>query len=313
MMKRILLLLLAVVTLTACSTSEEQLRKRAIELCQFIPDHDLSEGSEAYMTADFYAVLDTMFHMLPSHEAMDHEWLYYFVTGNGGTIADYEVEKVELTDATHAVATVNVRQLWEDGTEPDDAEIEVHRLYMELVEGHWLMSDFDEHKQDCINYIANNRKEQAVREAVSEYLVKEIGSHYTQGELCIPTLMMVASEDVDSAEARVWGDFWIYWYTLSGDTLKTVSGGNHSGCMTLRREQGTLQVTAFEQTTDGAGNEASARRIFGSHYDVYQNMHSNETIREAVRKEQLQDYVRLRHLNFKYYQDYGWPAVEIKY
>lgn len=309
-MKRILLLLLAVVTLTACSTSEEQLRKRAVELCQFIPDHDLSEGSAAYMTADFYAVLDTMFHMLPSHEAMDHEWLYYFVTGNGGTIADYEVEKVELTDATHAVATVNVRQQWEDGTAADD-EIEVHRLYMELVEGQWLMSDFDEHKQDCINYIANNRKEQALRDAISDYLVKEIGSQYAQGELCIPTLMMVAEEEVDSAEARVWGDFWIFWYTQSGDTLKTVSGGNHSGCMMVRQEQGTLKITAFEQTTDGAGFEASARRIFGSHYDVYQNMHSNEDVREAVRKEQLYDYVRLRHLNFKYYQDFGWPAVEI--
>ena len=43
MMKRILLLLLAVVTLAAYSTSEEQLRKRAVELCQFIPDHDLLE------------------------------------------------------------------------------------------------------------------------------------------------------------------------------------------------------------------------------------------------------------------------------
>lgn len=310
MKKRILLLMLAAVTLAACTPSEEQLRKRAAELCQYIPDHTMSEEAAAYMTADFYAVLDTMFHMLPSHEAMDHEWLYYFVTGNGGTIADYEVEKVELTDATHAVATVNVRQQWEDGTAADD-EIEVHRLYMELVEGQWLMSDFDEHKQDCINYIANNRKEQALRDAISDYLVKEIGSQYAQGELCIPTLMMVAEEEVDSAEARVWGDFWIFWYTQSGDTLKTVSGGNHSGCMTVRQEQGTLKITAFEQTTDGAGFEASARRIFDSHYDVYQNMHSNEDVREAVRKEQLYDYVRLRHLNFKYYQDFGWPAVEI--
>lgn len=298
--------------MAACTQGEEQLRKRAAELCQYIPDHDLAEGSEAYMTADFYAVLDTMFHMLPSHEAMDHEFLYYFVTGNGGTIADYEVVKVELTDATHAVATLNVRQLWDDGTVADDTDVEVHRLYMELVEGQWLMSDFDEHKQDCINYIANNRKEQAVRNAISDYLVKEIGSQYAQGELCIPSLMMVASEDVDSAEARVWGDFWIFWYTVSGDTLKTVSGGNHSGCMTVRNEQGTLQVTAFEQTVDGAGYEASARRIFGSHYDIYENMHSNEAVREAVRKEQLQDYVRFRHLNLKYYQDYGWEAVEIE-
>ena len=27
-------------------------------------------------------VLDTMFNHLPEEEAIDHDWLYYFVTGN---------------------------------------------------------------------------------------------------------------------------------------------------------------------------------------------------------------------------------------
>ena len=40
-------------------------------------------------------VLDTMFNHLPEEEAIDHDWLYYFVTGNGGTIPDYEVGGVE--------------------------------------------------------------------------------------------------------------------------------------------------------------------------------------------------------------------------
>ena len=109
------LIALAALMLTACNNTEEMLRQRAAELCQYIPDHVLLERSRNYMTYDFYAVLDTMFH-LPEHEAMDHEWLYYFVTGNGGTIADYEVLGVEQTDATHAAATISVRQKWEDGT-----------------------------------------------------------------------------------------------------------------------------------------------------------------------------------------------------
>ena len=37
---------------------------------------------KSFMTADFYAVLDTMFNHLPEEEAIDHDWLYYFVTGN---------------------------------------------------------------------------------------------------------------------------------------------------------------------------------------------------------------------------------------
>ena len=118
--------------------------------------------------------------------------------------------------------------------------------------------------------------------------------------------MMVAETD-----SCIWGDFWVFWYNVSGDTLLTVSGGNHAGRMTLRYENGKPQVTDFEQTEDGAGNEAGAKRIFGDHYDIYWNMHSNERVREAVRQEQLGEYIRCHGLNIRYYQDYGWPAVEL--
>jgi hypothetical protein len=263
------------------------------------------------MTEDFYAVLDTMFYHLPEHEAMDHEWLYYFVTGNGGTIADYEVSSVEPTDATHAVATILVRQKWEDGSYDPTSDIEEHRLYMEKVNNIWLMSDFDEHKADCIRYIDNNRHEQALRDVISDYLVREIGPQYAQGEWCIPVLMIAAVEDCETEIAWVWGDFWVYWYNISGDTLKTVSGGNHSGCMLICAGEPLFDVCAFKQTVDGAGNDQSAREIFGSRYDIYQNMHGNVNVREAARKEQLQYYVRRHNLPFRYYQDYGWPAVEL--
>lgn len=308
-MKRLLTFLLVALALVGCST-EEQLKKRAAELCAYVPDHELLERSKDYMTPDFYAVLDTMFN-LPAHEAMDHEWLYYFVTGNGGTIADYEVVGVEKTDATHAVATILVRQQWPDGSFDETTDVEEHKLYMERIGGQWLMADFDEHKADCIRYIANNRKEQALRDAISDYLVREIGIHYQQGEICIPTLMMVAEDETDSTQMLVYGDYWIFWYNQSGDTLLTVSGGNHSGCMTVNCQADSFVITGFEQTVDGAGNEASAKRIFGNHYDVYQNMHSNADVREAVRQEQLSEYIRQHNMNVRYYRDYGWPAVEL--
>lgn len=165
-MKKALVIILSAMLLASCADSPKQLIKRADELCRYIPDHELLEKSRDFMTADFYAVLDTMFYRLPAHEVMDHEWLYYFVTGNGGTIADFTVTGVEKTDKTHATATVSVRQKWEDGSFDPESDIEEHKLYMEKVNGVWLMCDFDGHKQDCINYISNNRKEQDVREAV---------------------------------------------------------------------------------------------------------------------------------------------------
>ena len=154
-MKKIVTIILAALLFAACGNREEHLKERALELCQYIPDHQLNPESMAFMTADFYAVLDTMFNHLPEHEAMDHEWLYYFVTGNGGTIADFEVVGVQQTDDTHAVATIKVRQKWEDGSFDENSDIEEHKLYMEKVDSEWLISDFDDHKKDCLRHIAN--------------------------------------------------------------------------------------------------------------------------------------------------------------
>lgn len=310
-MKRTLLILATVLLLSACGDSEKQLMERAAELCKYIPDHELLEQSRDYMTEDFYNVLDTMFNLMPEFEAMDHEWLYYFVTGNGETIADFEVTGVEQQDNTHAVATISVRQKWEDGSFDPSSDIEEHRLYMEKVDGRWLISDFDEHKADCIRHIAINRWEQKLRAGITSFLIEEFGTKYTQGDLCIPVLMIVAEEDCETEIAWVWGDFWVFNYKIAGDTLKTISGGNHPCRLQIGELSDSLYVMGYDLVEDGAGNDKSAREIFGKHYDVYQNMHSNEQVREAVRKEQLREYVKQNNLKVSYYQDYGWPAVEL--
>lgn len=310
-MKRTLLILTTVLLLSACGDSEKQLMERAAELCKYIPDHELREESREYMTEDFYNVLDTMFNLMPEFEAMDHEWLYYFVTGNGGTIADFEVTGVEQQDNTHAVATISVRQKWEDGSFDPSSDIEEHRLYMEKVDGRWLMADFDGHKADCIRHIAINRWEQKLRAGITSFLIEEFGTKYTQGDLCIPVLMIVAEEDCETEIAWVWGDFWVFNYKIAGDTLKTISGGNHPCRLQIGELSDSLYVMGYDPVEDGAGNDKSAREIFGKHYDVYQNMHSNEQVREAVRKEQLGEYVKRNGLPYRYYQDYGWPTVEL--
>ena len=319
-MRRILFYTLLTVTLAACQKSQT-LEERAAELCAYIPDHELLEKSRDYMTPDFYAVLDTMFYRLPQHEALDHEWIYYFVTGNGGTIADYEVVKVEQSDKDHAVATILVRQKWAEyppdetgGTaSAEEGEIpEEHILSMERVNGQWLMADFDGHKADCIRYIANNRKEQAIRQAISDYLLREIAPQYLQGELCVPTLMIVAEDEDEPESVSVFGDFWVFWYNIAGDTLKAVSGGDHPGLITISYENNQPQVVAFERVEDGSRFTPSAKRIFSGRYDIFINMHSNEWVREAVRREQLSEYVLQNDLNVHYYQDFGWEPKELE-
>lgn len=304
-MKRIIFCLAFTALFAACRNTQS-LEDRAAQLCAYIPDHQLLEKSRDYMTPDFYALLDTMFYRLPEHEAMDHEWLYYFVTGNGGTIADYEIVKVEQTDKDHALATISVRQVWEDGSFDESTDLEEHYMAMERVKGQWLMSDFDGHKADCIRHIAISRQQSALRQAVSDYLLREIAPYYRQGDLCVPTLMMVHETD-----SCVWGDFWIFWYAIEGDTLKTVSGGDHAGKMTLVYENGQPQITRFEQVADGAQFLPTAKNIFGDRFDIFINMHANEHVREAVRREQLEEYIRAQNLPFRYYQDYGREAIEL--
>ena len=157
-MKQIMTIILAALLLAACVDKKQQLQERAAELCQYIPDHQLNPEAKSYMTADFYAVLDTMFNYLPEEETIDHEWLYYFVTGNGGTLPDFEVVGVQQTDDTHAVATILVRQKWEDGSFAEDSDIEEHKLLMEKVNDQWLISDFDDHKKDCIRYLRSTSR-----------------------------------------------------------------------------------------------------------------------------------------------------------
>ena len=149
--------------------------------------------------------------------------------------------------------------------------------------------------------------------ALNQYLVDSIGSQYAPGEVCIPCPTIVACDNADSDSAMlVYGDFWVYNFNVAGDTLKTVSGGDHPGVMrVMQNEKGEFVVLSFEQVEDGHGNEASAKRIFGDMYEAFHSINSNEETREEARSVAIGWYVKTHNLPVKYYQDYGWPAKEI--
>ena len=150
-------------------------------------------------------------------------------------------------------------------------------------------------------------------DAITKYLVDSIGAGYSQGDMCIPVITMTSTDGMKGDSIFMWGDYWVFNYKVAGDTLKTVSGGNHSGKMLLKKnDSGEYQVMSFEQVEDGAGNLASAKRIFGEYYDAYHAANSDEVYREKARAGSVADYVKAHNLPVKYYQDYGWPAKEIE-
>ena len=147
--------------------------------------------------------------------------------------------------------------------------------------------------------------------AVEDYLVNVIGKNYAEAEYCIPCPFIVSTDDGNKDDVLVWGDFWVFNYDKSGDTLKTVSGGSHPGLMHLKKTDNGFEVTGFDAVEDGAGNMESAKRIFGENLNAFWEINSNAEKREDIRLHFVADYVKEHNLPVKLVQDYGWPAVAL--
>ena len=147
--------------------------------------------------------------------------------------------------------------------------------------------------------------------AVDDYLVNEIGKNYAQGDVCVPYAFVISSDEGNPEDILIWGDFWVYNYEISGDTLKTVSGGNHPGLMHVKKTDAGYEVTSFDAVADGADNLPSAKAIFGDKFDAYQEFSAAAEKREMERLRFTAEYVKKHNMSATMLQDYGWPAVEL--
>ena len=139
--------------------------------------------------------------------------------------------------------------------------------------------------------------EEAARlKAINRFLVDSIGKHYESGEVCIPCVHIVGTEEH---------------YNVEADTLMMVSGGDHPGLMRLNKFDNGYMVTGFEQVGDGSDFDPSARRLFGLKYGDFHKINSDQEAREKERARSIADYVKENNLTVKFYKDYGWPAVAI--
>ena len=148
--------------------------------------------------------------------------------------------------------------------------------------------------------------------AIERFLTDSIASHYLQGAYCVPFCNWISADTSNPDSIAVLGDFWVMNYVQEADTLKSVSGGNHSGRMLVCKDaDGHWVVKEFEQTADGSDNVPSAQRIFGDKFDAFAAAHSNDIEREKKRESALGEFVKATGLQVHFYKDYGWPALEI--
>ena len=157
-MKRLFFFSSLVLSVLSCAQSKVDLSERALELCQYIPDHELNPEARDYMTAEFYDALDEAFEapVVDYGEIGENEWLFYFVTGNGGSRPDYSVKSVSEPSGDTATATINVKDVWDEETGPEGEGVD-YQISMKCVEGKWLLDDFDGKKAECLAYIKEMR------------------------------------------------------------------------------------------------------------------------------------------------------------
>ena len=144
-----------------------------------------------------------------------------------------------------------------------------------------------------------------------DYIVKEIGSTYARADVGIPAPVILEVDESDPEDVLVYGNFWYYNYNLEGKTLQTQSGGACPGCMHMKKGEGGYEIVSMERTTDGAGYEESAKKIFGSRYSEFEKLNSDDQQREQIRAQVIANYVEANELDITEYQDYGWDPVEL--
>ena len=144
-----------------------------------------------------------------------------------------------------------------------------------------------------------------------DYVTNVLGKGYLPGDVTIPCPIIIAEDDSNKSDILVYGAFWVFNYSLSDDTLMTISGGSHPGLMHLKMTDEGYEVTGFDAVLDGSDYEPSAKKIFGDRYDEFQKTISDEKSREEIRAQIISNYAAANELNINGYQDYGWEKIAL--
>ena len=158
-------------------------------------------------------------------------------------------------------------------------------------------------------YTVPASEEDPYKAAISDYIIKEFGSHYDKADVSIPNIQIVAEETDDPEDIRVIGSYYILNYDLKGDTLECVSGGSYPGCMHLKQTADGYEVTSSDIAEDGENFTESMKKVCGEWADAAMAVLSDQETRELVRKFTIEDYVSENNLPITKYQDFGWDPV----
>ncbi len=146
-----------------------------------------------------------------------------------------------------------------------------------------------------------------------QYLLDEYGDNYEEADVTIPTPFIIAEDESDHDDIKIWGDFWINSYNLNGDILENVAGGSYPGLIHIKAtdDAAGYEVTGMEVVSDGSDYDPTAKKIFGDHYDEFVALGADDEGRNAIRAQIIANYAAANDLSITAYQDYGWDPVTL--
>ena len=159
--------------------------------------------------------------------------------------------------------------------------------------------------------------EDPVWAAVVKYMQEtDFGFEPEEGGVLIPTPIILKTEmSEDGNEAAVYGNFWIFTYTLEGKTLMTGPCGENPGVIRLEKKNDVWNVTDAEFAEEGAYKESIARFANGDKQleeDYYcTNGNSDDSFLPQFQRAVLVEYVNANGLDVTAYQDFGWDPVDL--
>ena len=131
----------------------EAVKGQIENLCRFIPDHGLSDRAEYYLTPSYYDLYKRCFDLPKNPDDLgDGEFLYYFVSGNGGGTPVFAMEDITFIDNENAEARISVA---EDFSEYGGGigESRTGILKLVLQDGFWKIDDWDGTRTLCEEYL----------------------------------------------------------------------------------------------------------------------------------------------------------------
>ena len=112
-------------------------------------------------------------------------------------------------------------------------------------------------------------KAEAAGEPPFLLLLDELEENYEPADVSIPCPVIAKVDESNDDDIRVYGDFWIFNYTLDRDILQCESGGSYPGVIHLKKDdEAGYKVMEMEIVEDGRHFTGLFDRRSGRHFHV---------------------------------------------